>query len=376
MGLEDFLSSQTGEDIVLTDSKEESVDKPEVAETEASATEEPTSEEAVDSSEENKAEKTEETEETEKVDSPTASSFEEMWAERMGEKYGKLEDFDDHYSSLKAKSEQERYEDKYSEESRDRLDKLLESGTSWEKIKEIANVQTLDVEKLTGRQAMAKALELDQGLTRAEIENELYDYDQLKNVDLDDLDDRELIKHNSDLSKFARLERESKSYLSELKQDKRFSLPELAKKEEVSEETLKAQEKMREDAIRAYETDVSNQVSSLNNLDIKIGEKDVFKYELTKEDKQIVESQMKGVNNYYTNFMNDGKLDMKSMSETLAKGLVFDKAIKAALESQSNAGEEAAVKKINNTNFDAKSTAPDTSGMSAMQQIAAKYRDD
>ena len=183
MGLEDFLSSQTGEDIVLTDSKEESVDKPEVAETEASATEEPTSEEAVDSSEENKAE---ETEETEKVDSPTAPSFEEMWAERMGEKYGKLEDFDDHYSSLKTKSEQERYEDKYSEESRDRLDKLLESGTSWEKIKEIANVQTLDVEKLTGRQAMAKALELDQGLTRAEIENELYDYDQLKNVDLED----------------------------------------------------------------------------------------------------------------------------------------------------------------------------------------------
>ena len=80
MGLEDFLSSQTGEDIVLTDSKEESVDKPEVAETEASATEEPTSEEAVDSSEENKTEKTEETEDTEKVDSPTASSFEEMWA--------------------------------------------------------------------------------------------------------------------------------------------------------------------------------------------------------------------------------------------------------------------------------------------------------
>lgn len=368
MGLEDFLSSQTGEEVVLSDSKEENVDTPEVAETEGSVTEEPASEEAVDSSEEKK------TEDTEKVDS--TPSFEEMWAERMGDKYGKFEDFDDHYSSLKTKSEQERYEDKYSEESRDRLDKLLESETSWDRIKEIASVQTLDVEKLNGRQAMAKALELDQGLTRAEIENELYDYDQLKDVDLDDLDDRELIKHNSDLSKFARLERESKSYLSELKQDKRFSLPELTKKEEVSEETLKAQDKVREDAIQAYETDVSSQVSSLNNLDIKIGENDVFKYELTSEDKQTVESQMKGVNSYYTNFMNDGKLDMKSMSETLAKGLVFDKAIKAALESQSNAGEEAAVKKINNTNFDAKSTAPDTSGMSEMQQIAAKYKDD
>ena len=71
--------------------------------------------------------------------------------------------------------------------------------------------------------------------------------------------------------------------------------------------------------------------------------------------------------------MKDGKLDMKTMSETMMKGLVFNKAIKAALENQSNDGEIKAVKKMNNTTFDAKSGAPDTSGMSEMQQIAAAY---
>jgi len=294
----------------------------------------------------------------------------------MGEKYGKLEEFDNHYSSLKTKAEQERYEDKFSEESRGRLDKLLGSDLSWSKIKEIANVQTLDVEKLDGRQAMAKALELDQGLTPDEIKNELFDYDQLNNVDLEELDERELIKHKSDVSKFARLERESKSYLSTLKEDERFSLPELANQEEVSDETLKSQDEERKNAIQAYESDVSSHVSSFNELDIEIGEDKSFKYEISAEDKQEIESRMKGVNNYYTNFMNDGKLDMKSMSETMAKGLLFDKAIKAALESQSNAGEEAAVKKINNTNFNANQSAPSDSGKSIMQQIAEKYNED
>jgi len=373
MALEDFLNANgvEGASIVKEDEVVDTVETTEeVVPTEATEEVDPPAPEGKVETE------TEVPEEAPEEEAVVSKTFEEMWSEKMADKYGKLEEFDDHYSSLKTKAEQERYEDKFSEESRGRLDKLLGSDLSWDKIREIANVQTLDVDKLDGRQAMAKALELDQGLSPDEIKNELYDYDMLKNVDLDELTERELIKHNSDVSKFARLERESKSYLSTLKEDERFSLPELAKKEEVSDETLKAQEKVRTDAIQAYENDVTSHVSSFNEIDIKTGEGESFKYELSPEDKQEVESRMKNVNNYYTNFMNDGKLDMKSMSETMAKGLLFDKAIKAALESQSNAGEESAVKKMNNTNFDSKSSAPSDSGKSVMQQIAEKYKDD
>jgi hypothetical protein len=86
MALEDFLKAQTGEDVTVNTENEpemvaENVDVPEVTDTPDAPVVE-----ATEDAPENQ-------EDTPVVES-TEKSFEEMWAEKMGDKYGDLEGFD------------------------------------------------------------------------------------------------------------------------------------------------------------------------------------------------------------------------------------------------------------------------------------------
>jgi len=99
-------------------------------------------------------------------------SFEETFKE----KYGSEEDLDNKLRSLTEEIEKKTgLESKFDEEGLSRLEKILEGGLSWDKIGEIAKIQTLNVESLTDEQALAKSLELKDGLSADEIKYKLYE---------------------------------------------------------------------------------------------------------------------------------------------------------------------------------------------------------
>ena len=115
----------------------------------------------------------EETPQPEAKEESEAEVKEISFEDSFKEKYGSLEDLEAKLSSLEEKASASKFEDKYESDSIDRLEKVLESGFSWDKIKEIADVKTLNVDSLDGRQALSKMLEMKDGLSTAEINAKL-----------------------------------------------------------------------------------------------------------------------------------------------------------------------------------------------------------
>ena len=276
-----------------------------------------------------------------------AEAEEKSFEDSFKEKYGSLEDLEAKLSSLEEKASASKFEDKYESDSIDRLEKGLESGFSWETIKEIADIKTLNVDSLDGRQALSKMLEMKDGLSTAEINAKLREYDKLKDADLELMDDDEKIEHKAALARYDRLQKESKDFLNSVKNDEKYSLPDL-KKPTDDKELIEKQQKEFEELKNRYESSVSESLKEFNSVSLKLGEDNEFTFELNEEMKQKVQERMNGINEYYSNFVSANGVDYNNMKETIAKELFFDQILKSAVEANINKGEINAVKEINN----------------------------
>tara|TARA_R100000278_G_scaffold122667_1_gene109449 strand:- start:735 stop:1826 length:1092 start_codon:yes stop_codon:yes gene_type:complete len=297
-----------------------------------------------------------------------AEAEEKSFEDSFKEKYGSLEDLEAKLSSLEEKASASKFEDKYESDSIDRLEKVLESGFSWEKIKEIADIKTLNVDSLDGRQALSKMLEMKDGLSTAEINAKLREYDKLKDADIDLMDDDEKIEHKAALARYDRLQKESKDFLNSVKNDEKYSLPDL-KKPTDDKELIEKQQKEFEELKNRYESSVSESLKEFNSVSFKLGEDNEFTFELNDEMKQKVQERMNGINEYYSNFVSANGVDYNNMKETIAKELFFDQILKSAVESNINKGEINAVKEINNVVDKSKKSQAPSSNASVQDQI-------
>tara|TARA_R110001592_G_scaffold1340_4_gene7946 strand:- start:595 stop:1680 length:1086 start_codon:yes stop_codon:yes gene_type:complete len=350
MKIEDFIKAKGGEVISSGDTNREELDnqeKPEVQE-------------------ESKVEEESEVkeEEPEVITDGDTISLEDQ----LKEKYGSLEGLEEKLRSLEEKANAERLEDKYESKSIDRLSKVLESGFSWDKIKEIAEIKTLDVENMDGRQALSKMLEMKDGLSKREINAKLYEFDQLQKEDTEFMDEGEVIKHEAALAQYERLQNDSKEFLNSVKEDEKYSLPEL-KSAPDQKELIEKQNKEFEDLKKMYESSVDDSLKSFDSMNITLGEDNEFTFELNDEQKQQVQKQMYGINEYYNNFASADGVDYKKMQETIAKGLFFDQMMKSAVESNINKGKVDAVKDINNIVDKSKKAQAPNSDQSPTKQI-------
>lgn len=359
MSIENFIKAQGGEVLASGEASREDLEKPveEIKEEVVEPVEDKLDDEPVVESPEAVEEPVVETE-------GDTISFEDQFKE----KYGSLEDLDNKLRSLEEKASAERLEDKYESESIGRLEKVLESGFSWDKIKEIAEIKTLDVETMDGRQALSKMLEMKDGLSKREINAKLYEFDQLQKADTDLMDEGEKIQHDAALAQYERLQNDSKEFLSSVKSDEKYSLPDLKKAPDQTEQ-LEKQNKEFEKLKGLYETSVSDSLKDFDSMNIKLGEDNEFTFELNNEQKQQVQEQMFGINNYYNNFVSADGVDFNKMRETVAKGLFFDQMMKSAVESNINKGKVEAVKDINNIVDKSKASQAASSDQSPTRQI-------
>jgi len=301
-------------------------------------------------------------------------SFEDQFKER----YGSFDDLDNKIRSLE---ERKGLESKFAEEDVTRLEQLLEGGLSWDKIGEIAKIQNLDVDSLNDEQALAKTLELRDGLSKDEINYKLLEFKKLADVDLDLLDDEEKAAHFAKKAEFARLAEVGKGFLSGLKSDEKYTLPELASKqspEEIAELQRKNQEEF-EELQKLYEKGVDSTLSDSSSIKVNLGEGRDFEFELNDEMKQAVRKEMLSINDYHTNFEerdaqgNPTAVLFDKMFEERAKGVLFDKIIQSVYNSTVNDGTVEAVKDINNVTTKDKTTR-NGAKPSVMDQIVKGYK--
>jgi hypothetical protein len=351
---ENFVKSQGGEIIKEGESSVESVRSGEVEETNLEETN------VEDSSVENEEVQSEGSEAVESEGDTL--SFEDTF----NEKYGSIENLEDKIRSLTEKAESPRLEDEFESDSVDMLKKVLSSGFDWNKLKEIAEIKTIDVDGLSGRQALSKMLEMKEGLSKAEINLKLRDYDRLKEEDVSLMDSDETLEHEAKLAQYERLQREGRDFLSGVKNDDKYSLPDL-KKSENNQELLDNQKKEYEELKSLYESGVESSVNEFDEISIVLGE-DEFSFELSDEMKQEVQDVMFNINDYHKNFVGDNGVDFGGMQTVIAKGLYFDEAMKSLLELNTNEGKVEAVKDINNV-VDKSKAKSSATGNDSMSQI-------
>ena len=354
--LESFIKSQGGEVIREGESTSDELRSGQV--------DEPQLEESTEAEEVGNEEQVEDSTGVEETveDQGDTISFEDTFKE----KYGSIEELEEKIRSLTDRADAPRLEDDFESDSVDMLKKVLSSGFDWNKLKEIAEVKTLDVDGLSGRQALSKMLEMKDGLSKAEINLKLREYDRLKEEDVSLMDSDEKLEHEAKLAQYERLQKQGKEFLSSIKGDDKYALPEL-KKTENNPELLEKQQKEYEELKNLYESSVTESVNAFNEINVVLGEEE-FSFELSDEMKQEVQDVMFNINDYHKNFVGDNGVDFGEMQTVIAKGLYFDEAMRSLLELNTNEGKVEAVKDINNV-VDKSKGASATTKNDGMSQI-------
>lgn len=260
-------------------------------------------------------------------------------------------------------------EDEVSPESVELMRKLLHSGLDMKKIKEIAEVNTLDVDALGDEEAISKYLSKKEGLTSEEINVELKRLRKLKNADTSLMDEDEKDQLEADLSKFKRLEREAKKYLGELKNSDEYKLPSL-KDNKANQELA---EKEYNELVTMYNKEVSSNVDDVKELSFSINDKESFTFKLNDDQRTALKDGMLNINEFYKNFVTEKGVDYSRMKNTLAAGLFLPEILKAAMNSVENKGEANVLNEINNIDSQTKTKAPVKSN-SVLESIVASYR--
>lgn len=362
MQIEDYLRSQGLEPVSKEDASENLEE----------GTQE-TEQQTVDTSEDvlSSEEKTEENTDNTSSTSESVQSFEDSFKE----KYESFEALESKIRSLEESKKGESLSDRYGEENVSRLEKLLDGGLSWDKVSEIAKIQSLDVDSLDDRQALVKSLELKDGLSPAEIKGQLLKYDRLKDADLDLMDDEEQVAHFALEAEMKRLAKSGKEYLNSLKENEAYSLPTIEKAEVVDqEEVLKQRQQEFEELGRMYEAGVSESLKDFNSIKINLGEGNDYEFELNEEQKLVIQNKMNKVNSFHENFNGDGKILFNEMATSFVAQEFLGEIVKSAVENNTNNGKVEAIKDINNVVDKSKKQATSTSGNNYMSEIEAGYR--
>lgn len=285
----------------------------------------------------------------------------------------KIQELESQLSSLTEKASRQTIEDLYDEESVSLLKKVMETGFDMNKLKSIVEVQTLDVDNLDTFDAISSYLSKKDGLSKEEIKLELKEYRKLKSEDVELMDEDERDNYDAKMAKLNRLEREAKGYLKSLKDSDEYKLP---VPKSVDPQAVKAaqeaESKKIEELKKLYSAEVDKHITPIEELNIPINDKESFKFKLSAEQKAKVKEAMLGINDYYTNFVDDKGIKFNEMANAVAASLLLPDMIKSAMNSVVNKGEEKAIKEINNVDLSKDSKA--SSSSSGISNVLSQFR--
>lgn len=296
-------------------------------------------------------------------------SWEDLVKEKTGGK--SWEEYTAHVAALEERSAAKRLEDDFEAAEIEKLKGLLSGGLTMDKLKKIVDIQSIDVDKLSSSEALARKLALVDGLSPEEIKWELHQYESgYSPEEIEDLSPSERMKVDSFKARLERESRNAKAELVKLKAEN--NLPQY--KNVNNEEQLKQQEIQQQQQIAQWKTAVNESLSNYNEEVFALDKDNNFKYVVDEQSKQNAKAAMEDIVGFHKRYLGE---DNKVQWDKLRREqfiLNNWQSLVSAISKQaaSQAKESLITKGINNVDFSNKQTEAQGGGenKSYAQQLA------
>jgi len=243
-----------------------------------------------------------------------------------------------------------------SEEELSKVASLLTDGDlDWNKIKQIAEVKTLDVTALNDRDVFVSGLKRE-GLTDKEIQIELEMYDSAINFDEEDADKREILENNRYKSSLRNKIKEYRNRTSALKNDAQFDLPklDLTGLDKDAKAKMEQQALQQKEMIEKWNTAVKTNLNDFKEIAFNLDKDKKYNFKVNEEDLQFVEKSITDSAEIYKRYADkeNNSFDFKSMRQDLFMMKNWKSVVKTLIQQNANYKAEEIIKEISNVDFD------------------------
>lgn len=193
---------------------------------------------------------------------------------------------------------------------------LVDGEVDWYKIKQIADIKTMDVSKLDDRTVFVNGLK-QEGYSDEDIADELEIFDATFNFDEELADSREILENKRLKSSLKRKLKDYRDNISKLKDDAQFDLPKINLKPDTksNEEALEKQKEM----VAKWNNVVKSNVSDFKEVVFTLDKDKKYNFKVAEEDIEFLEKSITDSAELYKRYQDkeNNTFDFKSMRQDL-----------------------------------------------------------
>lgn len=228
---------------------------------------------------------------------------------------------------------------------------LVDGEIDWNKIKQIADIKTMDVSKLDDRTVFVNGLK-GEGYSDDDITEELEIFDATFDFDEELADSREILDNKRLKSSLKKKLKEYRDNISKLKDDAQFDLPKINLKPDTksNEEELEKQKEM----VAKWNNVVKSNVSDFKEVVFSLDKDKKYNFKVAEEDVEFLERSITDSAELYKRYQDkeNNTFDFKSMRQDLFMMKNWKTVVKTLIQQNANNKAEEVIKDISNINFD------------------------
>lgn len=228
---------------------------------------------------------------------------------------------------------------------------LVDGEIDWNKIKQIADIKTMDVSKLDDRTVFVNGLK-QEGYSDDDIADELEIFDATFDFDEELADSREILENKRLKSSLKRKLKDYRDNISKLKDDTQFDLPKINLKPDTksNEEALKQQKEM----VAKWNNVVKSNVSDFKEVVFSLDKDKKYNFKVADDDIDFLEKSITDSAELYKRYQDkeNNTFDFKSMRQDLFMMKNWKTVVKTLIQQNANNKAEEVIKDISNINFD------------------------
>lgn len=228
---------------------------------------------------------------------------------------------------------------------------LVDGEIDWNKIKQIADIKTMDVSKLDDRTVFVNGLK-QEGYSDDDIADELEIFDATFGFDEELADSREILENKRLKSSLKRKLKDYRDNISKLKDDTQFDLPKINLKPDTksNEEVLEKQKEM----VAKWNNVVKSNVSDFKEVVFTLDKDKKYNFKVADEDIEFLEKSITDSAELYKRYQDkeNNTFDFKSMRQDLFMMKNWKTVVKTLIQQNANNKAEEIIKDISNINFD------------------------
>lgn len=228
---------------------------------------------------------------------------------------------------------------------------LVDGEIDWNKIKQIADIKTMDVSKLDDRTVFVNGLK-GEGYSDDDITEELEIFDATFGFDEELADSREILDNKRLKSSLKKKLKEYRDNISKLKDDAQFDLPKINLKPDTksNDEELEKQKEM----VAKWNNVVKSNVSDFKEVVFSLDKDKKYNFKVAEEDVEFLEKSITDSAELYKRYQDkeNNTFDFKSMRQDLFMMKNWKTVVKTLIQQNANNKAEEVIKDISNISFD------------------------